>query len=70
MIVFGTSVVKYAVVDTEDGVFRVFSDGNMDRWTDNEETHQSDYRWFDADKYDNAELDAIRHHGLTALGLV
>ena len=66
---FGTVLRRYAEVDTDEGCFRVHTNGAIERWTDDEETHQSDYRWFDEDKYDPADIAQIRNQGLSALGM-
>jgi hypothetical protein len=60
-------VEKIAYVDTDEGCFRVFDDGSMGRWMDDEVTHQGYYGWFDEDKYSDEDIAEIRRLGLELL---
>ena len=62
------TVQKFAIVHTDlEGSFRVWGDGTMERWTDDETTGQGDYGWFDIDKYNAQNIEDIRIAGLTAI---
>ena len=67
MKIYNAVVVRFADIDTDEGCFRVFNNGSMDRWMDDEETGQGSYRWFDDGKYDEKDLEAIRQTGLKLL---
>lgn len=60
---FGTTIIKYAVVETDDGMFRVDSDGSLTK-------HDSEtgWRWFDNSKISDTDLNTIKQQGLAALG--
>jgi hypothetical protein len=60
-------VEKIAYIDTDEGCFRVFLNGQIERWMDNEVTHQGFYGWFDEDKYSDEDIAEIRRLGLELL---
>jgi hypothetical protein len=51
---------KYAVVETTLGDFKVWENGTMERWNDD----LVEFAWFDSDKFNAADLDAIRDAGI------
>ena len=64
-------VEKIAYLDTDEGCFKVYANGAIHRWVDDETTHQSD--WADMDKHTSKGIceiqciDEIRRIGLTML---
>ena len=57
---------KFAEIKTDNGYFKVYTNGQIERWTD-DETNQSEYRWFDEGKYADEDIEAIRQAGLELL---
>ena len=64
---FGTTVVKSAYVDTDEGCFKAYEDGTMERWVDDEDTGQGNYRWFDESKFPAEDMAFVRQQGKAAL---
>lgn len=56
-------VIKFAVVDTTYGTFRVATNGNLTLWNED----AGDFYWFDADKFDSWELAAIEEAARDAM---
>lgn len=62
MRLFGTTVVKYAEVETDTRIIRVDTNGKLSSWDDDR-----GWVWFDEGKYTAEELRLIRQQGLGAL---
>ena len=61
--VTNTTVIKFAIVETNFGVFRVATNGNLTLW--NEAT--GDFDWFDRDDFEAWELAAVEQAGRDAM---
>jgi hypothetical protein len=60
---FGTTVTKYAVVDTDVFAIRVDASGELSRW----DHHGSCWVWFDTEKFSDEEIAMVKQQGLAAL---
>jgi hypothetical protein len=61
--VMDAMVIKFAIVDTTYGTFRVATNGNLTLWNEDAE----DFAWFDADKFEAWELAAVEEAGRDAM---
>lgn len=59
---FGTTVTKYAVVDTDVFPIRVDASGELTRWDDDR-----GWVWFDTEKFSDEEIAMVKQQGLAAL---
>lgn len=64
MRLFGTTVTKYAVVDTDVFAIRVDSCGTLTRWDDDR-----GWVWFDTDKFTDEEIAMVKQQGLAAMAM-
>jgi len=58
-----TRTVKYAIVETSVGTFKVHSEYLIERWHESIEN----YSWFDENHYEPDDIKSIRMAGLDAL---
>jgi hypothetical protein len=62
---FGTTVVKYAVVETDVYVFRVDNSGVTNRWC----SDTCDWVWFEREEFTEEELAEVQYQGMSAMAL-
>jgi hypothetical protein len=60
---FGTTVTKYAVVDTDVFPIRVDCNGTLTRW----DGELGSWMWFDTDKFSDKDIATVKQQGLSAL---
>ena len=60
---YGTTVTKYAVVETDVFAIRVDANGELSRW----DHHSGCWVWFDTDKFSDEEIATVKQQGLAAL---
>lgn len=60
MKIYSKTLSKIVYFNTEDGNFKVDSSGGIERWNDNEVTHQGYWGWVDEDKFEEEEIAELR----------
>jgi hypothetical protein len=63
MKIYDTTQVRYAIVRTDRGDFKVCPNGTLLMWHED----IGDYHWFDPDKFNVGDLRLVIRHGLEAM---